>query len=210
MAYHGLRRLAAAEFGLPLQDVIPGQWNRFLTFGELELHDHVAVDAERSFRASEIEFPHAAEALVVKLRGFLSPRHKPLAPNAQRLGIVQPQDFNVRYVKAGPLDRWQHFRQARNVAAGEDIFADPGVRNAGNGVAADGMEKHHPIVLEQSPDLGEEFVVPDDADVLEHADRDNAVEGFADIAIVLQPKFDPVGETRLPGATGRDGELLLG
>ena len=72
------------------------------------------------------------------------------------------------------------------------------------------MEQHHPIVLEQSADFGEEFVVPVDADVLEHADRDDAVEGFADIAIVLQPKFDPVGETRLAGAIGRDGELLLG
>jgi hypothetical protein len=49
VAYHGLRRLAVAELGLPLQDVIPGQWNRFLALGELELHDHVAVDAERGF-----------------------------------------------------------------------------------------------------------------------------------------------------------------
>ena len=49
VAYHGLRRLAAAELGLPLRDVIPGQWNRFLALSELELHDHVAVDAERGF-----------------------------------------------------------------------------------------------------------------------------------------------------------------
>src|ERR1700727_1871879 len=210
VTYHRVRLLAAAKLGLPLEDVIPGQWNRFLTFSELELHDHVAVDAERSFRASEIEFPHAAEALVVKLRGFISTRHKPLAPNAQRLGIVQPQDFNVRDVKAGPLDRWQHFGQAGNVAAGEDIFADPGVGHARNGVAADGMEQHHSIVVEQSVDFGEEFVVPAGADVLEHSDRDDAIEGFTDIAIVLQPEVDPVGETHLASATGRDGELLLG
>ena len=72
------------------------------------------------------------------------------------------------------------------------------------------MEQHHPIVIEQSPDFGEEFVVPFGADMLEHADRDNSVEGFADIAIVLQPKFHPFGETHLAGAIGRDGELLLG
>ena len=29
MAYYGLRRLAAAKLGLPLQDVISGQWNQF-------------------------------------------------------------------------------------------------------------------------------------------------------------------------------------
>ena len=67
-----------------------------------------------------------------------------------------------------------------------------------------------PSSLSRVADLGEELVVPADADVLEHADRDDAVEGLADIAIVLQPKFDPVGETHLAGAIGRDGELLLG
>ena len=67
-----------------------------------------------------------------------------------------------------------------------------------------------PSSLSRRADLGEEFVVVADADVLEHADRDDAVEGFADVAIVLQPEFDPVGEARLAGATGRDGELLLG
>src|ERR1700733_6089383 len=159
VTYHRVRLLAAAKLSLPLEDVIPGQRNLFLPLGELELHDHGAVDAERSFRASEIEFPHAAEALVVKLCSLISTRHKPLAPNTQRLGIMQAQDFNVRHVKTRPLDRWQDFGQTRNVAPGEDIFADPGVGNAGNGVAADGMEKHHPIVLEQSTDFGEEFVV---------------------------------------------------
>ena len=46
--------------------------------------------------------------------------------------------------------------------------------------------------------------------MLEHADRDDPVESLGDVAIVLQPKFDPVGEAGVTGASGRDGELLLG
>ena len=72
------------------------------------------------------------------------------------------------------------------------------------------MEQHHSIVLEQGPDLGEELVIAVDADVLEHADRDDAVEPLANVAIVLQSKFNSVGEPGLAGATGGDGELLLG
>ena len=46
--------------------------------------------------------------------------------------------------------------------------------------------------------------------MLEHADRDDTVERLRNVAIVLQPKFDPVGEAGVTGASGRDGELLLG
>ncbi len=72
------------------------------------------------------------------------------------------------------------------------------------------MEQHHPIIFEQVPDFGEELVVSVRPDVLEHADRDDAVEGPAHVAIVLQAKFDPVREARLARAIGRDSELLLG
>ncbi len=72
------------------------------------------------------------------------------------------------------------------------------------------MEEHHPIVFELAMSGGEIFVVAIDADMLEHADRDDAVKGFLDVAVILQPKFDAVGKIRLPGALGCDGELLAG
>ena len=67
-----------------------------------------------------------------------------------------------------------------------------------------------PSSLSRRSDLGEELVIMVDADVLEHADRDDAVERLGDVAIVLQPKFDLIGEPGLAGAGGGDGELLLG
>jgi hypothetical protein len=72
------------------------------------------------------------------------------------------------------------------------------------------MEHHHPIVLEQASNLGEELVIMIDADVLEHAHRDDAVELLGDVAIILQSKLDSVGKSRLARPLGRDGELLLG
>jgi hypothetical protein len=49
-----------------------------------------------------------------------------------------------------------------------------------------------------------------DADMLEHADRDDAVEGLGNVAVVLQPKLDPIGKPGLPRASRGDGELFLG
>ena len=72
------------------------------------------------------------------------------------------------------------------------------------------MEQHHPLVFELATSGGEILVIAIDADMLEHADRDDAVEGLVDVAIILQPKFDAVGKIRLPGALGCDGELLTG
>ena len=45
--------------------------------------------------------------------------------------------------------------------------------------------------------------------MLEHADRDDAVEALGDVAVVLQPELDAVGQLLLGGALGGDGELLL-
>ena len=45
--------------------------------------------------------------------------------------------------------------------------------------------------------------------MLEHADRDDVVELAVDLAVVLQPELDPVGEPGGLGAGGRDPELLL-
>ena len=46
--------------------------------------------------------------------------------------------------------------------------------------------------------------------MFEHADRNDAVEGFTDVAIVLQPEFNPIGQPRVIGAIPRHRELLLG
>ena len=79
-----------------------------------------------------------------------------------------------------------HLRQGRDVAAGEDVFGDPRIGDAGAFRAADRVQQHHAVVGEQFGALAEERVVVTDADMLEHADRDDAVETLRDVAVVLQ------------------------
>ena len=55
--------------------------------------------------------------------------------------------------------------------------------------AADGVQQHDTIVLEQAPRMREILVEPRDADMLEHADRDDALERPLDVAIILKPEI---------------------
>ena len=50
------------------------------------------------------------------------------------------------------------------------------------------MQHHHAVVGEQLRALLEEGVIVIDANMLEHANRHNAVKGSGDVAIVLQPE----------------------
>src|SRR5271154_1576081 len=57
--------------------------------------------------------------------------------------------------------------------------------------------------------MGEIFIEAGGADMLEHADRDDAVERTLDIAIVLQSKVDAILEPLLPRPLRGDDLLLL-
>src|SRR5579885_2606313 len=88
-----LLTLSAPQHRLALIDIVPRARHDVLPFRELNLENHVAVDAETRLRAGEVEFPHSAEAFVIHGPGFVAPRHEPLAPGFQRVGIVQAKDF---------------------------------------------------------------------------------------------------------------------
>ena len=51
---------------LSVRDVIPRQRNGVAAFGQLELEHHQPAMPECHFADSQIEFPHAAEPLVIK------------------------------------------------------------------------------------------------------------------------------------------------
>ena len=55
------------------------------------------------------------------------------------------------------------------------------------------MQQHHAVVVEERTAFSEESVVEADADVLEHADRDDTIEFLRPVAIVLQTEVDPAG-----------------
>ena len=71
------------------------------------------------------------------------------------------------------------------------------------------MQQHDAVVGEQLRALAEERVVVIDADMLEHADRDDAVERPVDVAIVLQLEARALGQALFRGALVGDGVLLL-
>ena len=63
------------------------------------------------------------------------------------------------------------------------------------------MDQRDAVIGQQLFDLLEEGRVVDDADMLEHADRDDAVEAPAgQLAIIDQLEFHPVGDAHRLGA----------
>ena len=123
-------------------------------------------------------------------------------PVRERPGIVQAQELEVRHPQARLLDGREHLGQGRRVGAGEDVLAKPRARRARRAHVADGVQEHDAVVVEERVDPGEELRVVADADVLEHADRDDAVEAVLHLAVVLQVEAHAVGEARA-GAPSR-------
>src|SRR6187397_2789797 len=71
------------------------------------------------------------------------------------------------------------------------------------------MEDRNAIGLEQRPHLVEKFAIMADADMLEHSDRDDAVEGAVNLAVVHQPELGPAAEAALGRPLHRQRMLLL-
>src|SRR5438045_1418168 len=110
----------------------------------------------------------------------------------ESFGIVQPQNLYVRNEKSGALHGRQHLREGRYVSARKYVFRYPGVGDVRALRSSNRMEQHHSVVVEQLCTLPEERVVEPHSDVLEHSYRDDSVEAAGYIAIILQPKFEPV------------------
>jgi hypothetical protein len=83
---------------------------------------------------------------------------------------MEAENLNVSDIEPFALDVWQHLRQGRDVASGENVFLDPGAGGARAIGTVDGMENRHTIILEECMALAEEFLVVADAHMLEHAD----------------------------------------
>ena len=100
---------------------------------------------------------------------------------------------------------WPMWSTGGDEGTGEDVAVDPGFGAHDGAVAADGVEEAEALGAEAAVDglhKGAEVFV---ADVFEHADRDDAVEGFVDLAEVLEADLD--GEV---GAGGAGPVVLLG
>ena len=96
-----------------------------------------------------------------------------------------------RQIVAGGVDDVRH---RRKLDPRENVFIEPGIGRVLL-EKADGVQHQDPLGLQAAPAGGEEIAVVAAADMLEHADRDDAVEGFVDVAVIEIAEFD-----RHPGA----------
>ena len=168
------------------------------------------VAAEGDLGTDQIHLPHPAEPLVVELAYPLAVVLETAPPGAQRLGVVEAQDLDVGDPQPGPLGFGDDLGQGRRIAAREDVLAQPGVGRARSVHAADRVQQGDPVgrqELAQPAEIGRVLVDPD---MLEHADRDDAVVASGLLAVVAQVKPHPVAEARRRGAPRRHLVLLLG
>ena len=89
---------------------------------------------------------------------------------------MQAQDLDIGDPQLRSFDRRQDFRERRNVTARKDVFADPRVgralaRPSGRSSATAPL----PSGASSDFELIEERIVVVDADMLEHADRNDSV-----------------------------------
>ena len=129
-------------------------------------------------------------------------------PGSQGIGIMQAQDLDVGNPQLRSFDRGQNFRERRKIPSRKDVLAYPRVGRARPVHAADRVQQCYPVRRQQRLELIEEHFVVVDADVLEHADRNDSVIVPALLAVVAQMEFDAIGQSRRCSAAHRYFVLL--
>ena len=194
------RRSAVGRAIRPLDrtHVIACQRQRVAAFGQLDLDVHMAIVAEGAFGGGEIEQPHPVETLVVQRDDPGAFRHAAVVPVADGQRIVQPQHLDVGRPQPRPLDRRDDLRQGGRIAAGEDVLGGERIGRPRPVGAGDGVDQRDAVGLEQRVDGIEELAIVRQADMFEHADRNDAIEvagaGGGQRAIVDQLEANHIGD----------------
>ena len=97
---------------------------------------------------------------------------------------------------------------AGTVAARENVFGDPRIGAARPAAAPDRVQQRHAVGLQAARHGVEERAVVHHADMLEHADRDDAVEPLAHRAVVQQLERYAIRQPLGRRAGPRLGQLL--
>src|SRR5262245_6300673 len=134
---------------------------------------------------------------------------KALAPGLQRFSIVEAKNLDVGDKQPRSLDHGQHLGQRRNIAPRENVLRDPRISDAAPFRTADRMEQHHAVITEELHAFLKKGAVITNAHMLEHADRNNAVEWPAYIAIILHEKLGALAQSSTCRAIVRAQVLLL-
>ena len=149
------------------------------------------------FGAGQIELPHTTEALVVELGDLGAIGGKTAPPGAKGIRIVKPQHLDIGDPQTPLLNHRDDFRERRRIAAREDVFSQPRVGRAWSATTPDRVQDGNPVLGQELGDLAHELGVMLGADMLEHADRDDAIEAAGLITVVTQRELDPVCQARL-------------
>src|SRR5215469_11590522 len=107
---------------------------------------------------------------------------------------MQPQHLDVGDPQPRVFDPWHDLGDRRGIAAGEDVFAQPWIGRTGAVAAADRMQQGDAVRFQQVAYLSEKSGILADPDMLEHADRDDAVVLAVFFAIVAQMETHAVAE----------------
>ena len=89
-------RQVFAGHALPIGNVIAGERHGILCLRQLNLIDYDSIMAKSYLAASEIEFPHAAEPIVIERGRSFPILRKTFVPLVERFGVMEPQDGFVR------------------------------------------------------------------------------------------------------------------
>ncbi|EGO95883.1 hypothetical protein APM_1296 [Acidiphilium sp. PM] len=209
-----MRRRYRAAQGLsrPLgvDHVVARERSCVLPAGQLDLEDHVVLHLEGKLRTCKVELEHPAEPLVVQRGDGIAVGGEALAPVGERLRIMQPQDLNVGAAQAGPFERREHLGQRGRIPAGENVFRQPRAGDVRTIEAADRVQQGNPVRLQAPLHRGKETRIIRHADMLEHADRHDAVEFAGHRPVVHQFETDAIGEPLRLGAAACLRELFLG
>src|SRR3546814_12519970 len=88
---------------VPPVEIIPGQRNRVLLPGELNLEHHQTHPPEADLASGQIELPHPAEPLNEDLARSFPIGHEPAAPLAPGVGLRPAQTLEVGDPQPRPL-----------------------------------------------------------------------------------------------------------
>src|SRR5262249_8825971 len=116
---------------------------------------------------------------------------------------------DVRNVEAASLHARHDFRKRRDVATRKYVLVDPRTSGSGPTRSIDRVKDADAVFLEELAAFGEELVEVPKPDVLEHADRHDAVEASVETAIVDQAEVDAIGSSALPCPLVRELVLFL-
>jgi hypothetical protein len=109
------------------------------------------------------------------------------------LRVMKTQNFKIRQPKPSGLYAGQNLREGRDVTPREDVLLYPAACHRRAQHPTDRMDHREAIHGEKARNDVEKIRIIWHANMLEHADRDYAIELPLDVAIIEKLKGDAIG-----------------